>query len=831
MIPSRFYTFWSINGPLVPARLREQMDAFQAAGLDGVVFHPRFYPGIPPYMSPAYLAEVSAAILYAKEIGLRFWLYDENGWPSGTADGQLLARYPESAAVRLDLFDRPDPVAIGSFQTESGHGLPARVVGEHGREAHATSEAASEAKTWYMVPRIVEGIDTLNPEVCRQFLGLIHERYRAGLAPEAFAYVEAFFADEPESGTIKGPIPETSGAPWSPCLQAALQSRYGADYVRKLPLIFTRGEGYREFRVDYWELVTDLFGEGFLAPYLAWCRAQGKQFIGHVKGEEHPLFQLPMVGSCHRIYRLFSMPGIDSLERFPAIDFYPRQASAVARQFGDGRCMVECFGGAGWGAAPEDLERYLLWLGRNGLTDFVFHLSQYRLDSAAIRDWPPSEPLHLTWREAFPEVLARVKRELAARPPAVCDTLVVAPYRGLMAEYEPWELIQTNAHVATTYPDTPAGRINRAFLAQLEELKAAGVAYDVTDERTLETDGGFEDGRVRLGQMSYAHLVVAAGAEIRGPAAGWRTEPPAGSRRSESSAGVPPAVVEIAGGTPALLSGQRPSALEWRLEEQPLNSWLLEFKASEPGVFSGTFTTSFPAGEAGALVLHFADDILAGFLDDQPLNLEKGGDGTVAILPPSLSAGQHVLRFRCVREKSLPYVWLEGGFAVLSQSPYEPGPHGTIRTAGPFVAAPQTIAPGAELVAAGLPFSARAVVAEATVKFNQPANALSFGGVAADALRASLDGRPLGWAWGPDWRLPLAQPIAAGEHRLRVELIPSTFNHFGPHHYYGGDWHVISGDQMVGVKNFADPVDAPSPTHIAAWHFKPLRLPLSLIAM
>jgi len=820
----RYYTFWSINGPLDQARLREQMRAFQAAGLDGVVFHPRFYPGVPPYMSPAYLGEVSAAILYAKEIGLRFWLYDENGWPSGTADGQLLAKYPESAAVRLDLYDKPDPAAIGSFQTDasgqitSWHGLPAR--------------ATPELKTWHMVPRIVEGIDTLNPAVCGHFLELIHDRYRTGLAPEAFDYVEAFFADEPESGAIKGPMPDKAGAPWSPRMAAALEKKFGPDYASQLPLVFARGEGYREFRIAYWELVTDLIGEGFFAPYLAWCRKYGKQFIGHVKGEEHPLFQLPMVGSCQRIYRQLSMPGIDSLERFPALDFYPRQASAVARQFGDGRCMVECFGGAGWGAAPHDLERYLLWLGRNGLTDFVFHLSQYRLDSAAIRDWPPSEPLHLTWREAFPEVLRRVKRELAARPPAVCDTLVVAPYRGLMAEYEPWELMQTNAHVATTYPDTPAGRINRAFLAKLEELKAAGVAYDVTDERTLEEDGRFEDGRVRLGQMSYAHFVVAHGAIIRGAAAGQALQLAeaefklSGRGHSESSA-------DAAGGrvhsTKRDLEVASTFKLDWRLGEPLCNSWLLEFKAEEPGVFSGTFATAFGPGEAGAVALRFADDVQTATIDGLPLALENGGDGTCARLAASFAAGEHILRFRCTREKSLPYVWLEGRFAVLSRSPYEAGPNGTIRTAGPFVAAPQVIAPEAELVAAGLPFSALAVVAEAVVTLPEPVSALSFGGVTADALRASLDGRSLGWAWGPDWKLPPGQTIAAGEHRLRIELIPSTFNHFGPHHYYGGDWHVVSGDQMVGVKNFADPDDAPSPTHIAAWHFKPLRLPRSLI--
>ncbi len=803
-----YYTFWSINGRLDRSRLRAQMDAFKAAGLDGVVFHPRFYPGIPPYMSPAYLAEVSDAILYARDIGLRFWIYDENGWPSGTADGQLLAKYPESAAVRLDLYEKPLPGSIGSFQvTASGE---------------IASGGAPAVKTWHMVPRTIDYVDSLNPEVCRQFLGLIHERYRTGLAPEAFAYAEAFFADEPESGAIKSPMPDTAGAPWSPSLAAALERKFGAGYARLLPLLFARGDGDREFRIAYGELLTDQMADGFFVPYLDWCRKNGKQFIGHVKGEEHPLFQLPMVGSCHRIYRHLSMPGIDSLERYPAIDFYPRQASSVARQFGDGRCMVECFGGAGWGASPEDLERYLMWLGRNGLTDFVFHLSQYRLDSAAIRDWPPSEPLHLTWREAFPEVLGRVRRSLAANPPAVPDTLVVAPYRGLMAEYEPWELIQTNAHVATTYPDTPAGRINRAFLAKLEVLRSAGVAYDITDERTLEEEGRVEKSAIRLGKMSYRNLVVADGAEIRGVAAGFAKVAPA--------APVPEILVSVAPvpAAPGARAAVRPA---WRLAEQPLNSWLLEFRSESPGTFSGFFETSFGPGEAGSVSLRFADDIDRVSLDGSPLDFEDGPDGAVAALPAALQPGRHALEFHCVRENRLPYVWLEGRFALLSRSPYAPGPKGTVRTDGPFYASAAAIAPEGELAAGGLPFHHRAVVAEADIALDAGGSSLCFTGAQGDALRARLDGEILGWAWGPDWRVTPARRIAPGRHRLRVELIPSTFNRFGPHHYYMGDWHVVSGDQMVGVKNFADLDDAPSPTHIAAWHFKPLRLPTGVAAV
>ncbi len=798
----RFYTFWSINGELDQARLRRQLAAFRAAGMHGVVFHPRFYPGRPPYMSPAYLAEVSACILHAKELGLRFWLYDENGWPSGTGDGQVLARHPDSGAWRLDLTPAPAAGSLGAFATDAANRLvPAGTPG---------------AKIWHLTPRRVNYVDSLDPEVLGHFLELIHERYRTGLDPAAFAHVEAFFTDEPESGIIKDPFPDVAGIPWSPVMPARLRAAFGADFAAKLPLLFARGDGYQEARTKYWELVSDALIDGFFAPYLAWCQRNGKQFIGHVKGEEHPLFQLPMVGSCHRIFRHLSIPGIDALERFPALDYYPRQAAAASRQFSTGRCMVECFGGAGWGASPEDLERYVLWLGRNGLTDFVFHLSQYRLDTPALTDWPPSEPLHLSWREAFPELLGRVTRELTTRPPAVPATLVVAPYRGLMAEYEPWELFQTNQHVATTFPDTPASRMNTAFLARLADLKAAGIPYDITDERTLEEDGRLENGRVRLGRASYAHLVVDPAAILRGPAAQWRTAPPAAPRAAAAA----PA---SSGATPA-------SPIAWQPPALPENTWLIEPQRTAPREYAAAFTTDFGAANPAGLHLHFADDLVDASLDGRPLELTGGEDGALARLP-ALGAGAHTLRFRTVREfPAKPYLWLKGAFTLRSLAPYAPGPSHTLRTDGPFVAGVAPVSGDAELVAAGFPFLHRPLVAAGTFTLAAPAAALRLVGVLGDAARVSIDGGPASWAWGPDWALTLAAPPAAGPHRLRLELVPSTFNYFGPHHYFHGDWHVVSPGQIVGEKNFADLPDAPDHTHVAAWHFKPLRLPAAVTA-
>jgi hypothetical protein len=52
----RFFTFWAINAALDERVLCRQLDPMRAWGFDGTVFHPRFFPNLPPYLSDGYLA-------------------------------------------------------------------------------------------------------------------------------------------------------------------------------------------------------------------------------------------------------------------------------------------------------------------------------------------------------------------------------------------------------------------------------------------------------------------------------------------------------------------------------------------------------------------------------------------------------------------------------------------------------------------------------------------------------------------------------------------------------------------------------------------------------
>ena len=217
----RFYTFWAINAALDQNRLRRQLDQFRAAGFDGVVWHPRFYPNDPPYLGERYLQEVSDAILHAKSIGLAFWIYDEDGWPSGTVGGQLLKKFPQDAQRWADLVtEKPE---------------------------HCLAEFEQDGKKWFLAEHIGAGVDYFNPELARHFIELTHERYRTGLKPEAWAYVEAIFCDEPEFGLghAYDSLSKHGAIPWTPKLTEIFRQRYGEDLLPLIPQLFFPAENVR----------------------------------------------------------------------------------------------------------------------------------------------------------------------------------------------------------------------------------------------------------------------------------------------------------------------------------------------------------------------------------------------------------------------------------------------------------------------------------------------------------------------------------------------------------------------------------------------------------
>ncbi|MGW9114090.1 hypothetical protein [Microbacterium sp. NPDC055683] len=790
-----FSTLWAVNGALDVVELRRQLDDFAAAGLDGVVFHPRRYPDDPRYLGDDYLAIVSQVVRDARDRGLAFWIYDENGWPSGTVGGEMLRRHPALRQRWLDLV--PDDV----------------------QDALVRFRRAGRA--WAVVERHGEGVDYLSPDLGDRFIDLCYDRYMQGLDPDASAHVAGFFSDEPELGLghAQHLLSRHGAVPWTPDLPAQYRARHDRDLLDDLPSVFLTDERSAAVRTRFWELVGDLFAERYLARLDDWCRERGLTFTAHLKGEEHPLFQLPTSGSLGSAVRGIGLPGLDALGRLPVNDFYPRLVATTARQFGDGRVMAEAFGGAGWGASPADLERYLLWLGRHGVTDFVLHLSQYRLDSEAIEDWPPSHPRHVSWAGAYAEVLASVRADLARAAAPGDAVLVVVPQRALAERFEPWEFTATNVHDAHDYPATEAGAINDRFLAIAGALHEAGVAADFADERTVEAAVRLEAEGIRIGRARYRSAIVPADAVLdegtRAILAPFAADVPSAGPPADRA----PASASLGDGPPARI----PLATGWA-PEGPLRNEL----PLEPRRIGGRWVCELASVDfAGSVELRFADTPEDPRWNGDAVAITSTSDlGATASVDVRPGCTGHVDLGEARRAHPVPRVWAAGPFRVRVAAIRDEGPLTAL--AGPFALASGRATLGTDLTAEGLPFAFEPIDVATVVTVPPGTRALVLDGCRADAVFARIGDAPGRWLWGEGpWTLPVDH---AGDVHVRLRVVPSSFNRYGPHHHYASDPTTVSPAQMRGDRNYADRDDAPLHTHVAGWWVRTLALP-SLFAV
>ncbi|MCH9275975.1 hypothetical protein JS533_006775 [Bifidobacterium amazonense] len=755
-----FLTFLAVNDRPDLAGITARLDECKALGFDGTVWHPRNYPGDPDYLSRQYFDLLSAVILHAKRIGMEFWIYDENGWPSGSASGKVHEMNPDLTAGWLEYRD-------GTVVERSEPAL----------------------------------LNTFNAKTCADFIRLTYDGHKTGLDPEAFDHLTGFFSDEVGFLEGRGATFRHRGVPWCSDFAARYEGRYGEPLDPRL-LFAGDGPDAARARANYWELATDLLDENFHAPINAWCEAHGKAYTAHAKGEESPYFQVPYSGSVYQVMRHVSVPAIDALERDPGNHYYPHIASSIARQFHSGRALCEAMGGAGWGVNPESWERYMRWLIDCGVDTFVLHLSQYRLKAQAIRDWPASQPLGLTWRPAFGKVLADMRDYAARRSEWEAGRdrmLVVCPTRGVMERFDPREMHVINEHDGDGVPDSAAGRISKRFNALVEQLHEAGESYDVTEERIVDEFGEpTSDGGIRIGTCTYHRVVMGEGCSPRVPAVRERLraldERPDSWRVLPSGANQLPLDLAVDGGDYPVVRATFDIRRLWNA--------CITLVCSDPVRGVEINGMRICPADAGTLPGEEAPARYA-----VPAEILRTGSNAVTI--HSLPDGE-----------PRPFVWLRGDFRVLSESPYfKTADPRQAYTLGPFeLAEPSADLDPADLTSSGMPFRFAPVIMTRRLAVDKPADHLRFTGVRADAIHVMVDGRDAGWAIGPEYAIRIAEPLTTGTHDLTVALYPSTYNTYGPHHHIDGDRHVISPAQYEGVRNFADHADRPAGTAVPGWH-------------
>ncbi|MGD9498337.1 MAG: glycosyl hydrolase, partial [Armatimonadota bacterium] len=468
----RFAPFWFINHELTEEETRWQVREMNSQGVGGFIYHPR-HGLLTEYLSEAFLDNCAAAIDEARKLGMKAYLYDENNWPSGPADGKVFEGHPQfrmSGARVTDRFDL-DWRADGRRQLNIGDELIAAVAVplEAGRPAGFPQSAINLAEaiqdgvlTWtpsrndgpwrvYVISRrwhtgtfFGSYLDTLNPDAVRRFIELTHERYRERFETHFGATVDGIFTDEP---TMSFNPPDC--VPWTDRLPAQFEWRKHYGLLTALPALFDDlGPETTRVRCDFWDVACDLYVDAFFRQIYQWCDAVRLNLIGHVNREGEMVYHAREQGDWFRGARWMHWGGCDYLREntWPLGDeLYNvlaagKFASSGAHLLGKRIVGCECFGLASQWAI--DL-RNLKWM-----SDFQFCLGINQLQPHAFyysiqgfRKWecPPGEFYQSPFWPYYSRLADYVGRLCAVFRDGqhIADVAHFYPIRSFWAEMDP----------------------------------------------------------------------------------------------------------------------------------------------------------------------------------------------------------------------------------------------------------------------------------------------------------------------------------------------------------------------------------------------------------
>lgn len=325
-----------------------ELDGLQNQGFGGMAFNTRW--------DENYLCSDGDLALFAKSAraaharGMTLWLYDEYGYPSGTAERLVLKDHPEWQArgaliaytdtkageeVQVEappgnhLLSVALPLRNGKVAADSGVRLPAPVDGKlvwrapdggDWRVCVITEDAlykGTHVSITYMLR--VPYINLLQPEPVKRFIEVTHERYAALFDPKEFSEIfTSTFTDEPSLMQWMRPMPYLN-LPWCCELPGDYLERTGRDLVADIPRIAfnTTDENNRRWRGAYWRMIGERVKRNYTGQLRTWCEGHGIRSGGHLLDEESLNRLTGLYGDFFGVLRGFTAPGVDCLVAYP----------------------------------------------------------------------------------------------------------------------------------------------------------------------------------------------------------------------------------------------------------------------------------------------------------------------------------------------------------------------------------------------------------------------------------------------------------------------------------------------------------------------------------
>lgn len=459
----------------------------------------------------------------AKASGMSLWLYDECGYPSGSARDLVLRGHPEWAARGLLVamtnvaagtavtFKAPPGLLVGAVALPVREGKLVRA------EAIPINTAVTDSVLTWKTPEkdswclllmtedfIYHGthaevslafkkpyINLLMADPTAKFLQVTHAQYAAHLGKDLGRYFDATFTDEPSLMSLWMRPQPFSVLPWSPTLVADYRAATGRDLISDVPaLVAATGNGDAAIRFGFWSLIGQQVAQNFFGQIQTWCQAHGVPSGGHLLAEESIEAHVPLYGDFFACIRRLDAPSIDCLTSLPPnVPWQTAKLLASVAELNQNRLVMCEVSDHSENYRPEGDQRprivvseeqvrgtcnLLQWGGINTFTSY-YHFRQF--DTTAL--------------QRINSHIGRCGTMLKGGH-LVADIAVLYPSASLMAAYEPTERWSTGNEVrAVAESFRQAG--NMLFAAQRDFMYIDSEAL----QRADLSKGALEHGELR----------------------------------------------------------------------------------------------------------------------------------------------------------------------------------------------------------------------------------------------------------------------------------------------------------------------------------------------
>ncbi len=452
--------FWSWNEKLDVDETKHQTEIMDKVGIGGFFMHAR--GGLQTeYMGDEWFENVSVAADEAEKRSMGAWAYDENGWPSGFGNGVVNGLGVEYQQKYLRWSD-----------TEPSENIIAK-CGEH----------------WFYYEVNPFYADILDKKAVQKFIEVAYEPYYKRFGNK----IEGFFTDEPQTSRC--------GYPWSFVFEDEYKIRYGESLAEHLEELFFAVDDYKNVRIKFWKMVTDLMSSAFFKQIYDKCDRWGVKLTGHLIMEESLYFQMSCNGACMPHYEYFHIPGMDWLGRPIGQDcMTPKQVSSVAEQLGKEQVLSETFAMCGHNVSFDEMKGIFEWQMVHGVNLLCQHLEGYSLRGIRKRDYPPAMYYQQPWWSVYDRFVDAMSREgmILAKGRKKADVLLIHP------QTTAWTMFDDDKNEGME-------ELNDKLRDVMASLEKKHVMFHFGDETIMERHGRVEDDKLIIGEQSYTYVLNPCG--------------------------------------------------------------------------------------------------------------------------------------------------------------------------------------------------------------------------------------------------------------------------------------------------------------------------------